>query len=182
MTATDFEILERIKRFSFDPGAPAFSFAARLAKDNGWTELYALRVLEEYRRFAFLAVAAGHLAVPSDQVDQAWHQHILFSESWTDFCRTILGRKLNHEPARAEDSGSGRFKAGYEQTIDSYRRFFGEPPADIWPGAAVRFGRDLHYRRVNTATHFAIPKAWLVNLGILACTLAGTAVLVWWAD
>jgi hypothetical protein len=182
MTANNFELLERIERFSFDEGAPALSFVTRLARDNGWTELYAVRVLKEYQRFAFLIVAAGHMTVPSDEVDQAWHQHILFTKSWAEFCRNVLRKKVNHEPARAGASDGDRFKAGYEQTIDSYRNFFGEPPTDIWPEAAVRFGSDLHCRRVNTSTHLVIPKAWLVNLGILACALSGTALLVWLSD
>ena len=76
MTSDQSELYSRIEAFAFDEGAPAMSFAARLARDNGWKTLYALRVIEEYRRFAFLMVVSGHMAVPSDQVDQAWHQHL----------------------------------------------------------------------------------------------------------
>ena len=55
-----------------DPGGPA-TFVARLARENGWTRAFAERVVTEYRRFVFLAVAGGHFASPSDAVDQAWH-------------------------------------------------------------------------------------------------------------
>ena len=60
------ELFSRIAAFEFDAGAPEMPFAARLAKDNGWSQVYAVRVIDEYRKFAFLTIAAGHIAVPSD--------------------------------------------------------------------------------------------------------------------
>ena len=32
--------------------------------------------IEEYRKFVFLALVAGHQITPSDQVDQVWHLHL----------------------------------------------------------------------------------------------------------
>jgi hypothetical protein len=177
--ANHLKLYERIENFSFDDGAPEHSFVARLAQDNGWTDLYALRVLTEYRRFAFLVVVAGHMAVPSDEVDQAWHQHILFTRSWSEFCRDVLQQNVNHDPARVGGADGNRFKAGYEQTLRSYRRFFGEPPRDIWPKASIRFGKDLHFQRVNTKTHLLIRKAWLENAGIVLSALAAAALIIW---
>ena len=59
----------------------------RLASENGWSREYAVRVMQEYRRFAFLAVAAGHPVSPSDAVDQAWHLHLVYTRSyWDEFC------------------------------------------------------------------------------------------------
>lgn len=47
----------------------------------------------------------------------------------------------------------------YNQTLESYREFFGEvPPADIWPDSKERFGRDLNFRRVNTQQNWVVPK------------------------
>src|SRR6187431_3264230 len=62
---------ERIESFDIDGGPSDFSFEARLAIENGWTRPYARRVIVEYKRFAFLAMTAGHPVTPSDQVDQA---------------------------------------------------------------------------------------------------------------
>src|SRR5262245_58098130 len=84
------ELLARITAFSFDEGTPAFPFASRLARENGWTLAYVARVIEEYRRFMFLAVVAGHPVTPSDQVDQAWHLHLLYTHSyWDGFCKDV---------------------------------------------------------------------------------------------
>jgi len=161
VTPLESALWDRILGFCLDHREAAFSFAARLAKENGWELLYALRVLDEYRKFAFLLAAAGHFVVPSDAVDQAWHLHILFTKSWGAFCTGVLRMPVHHEPAFAGSDDGDRFKSGYEQTIETYRHYFGEPPKDIWPDMGRRFGRDLHYQRVNLATHFLIPRFWL---------------------
>ena len=63
---------ERIESYSPDEPGADFPYSARLARDNDWSPDYTQRVVEEYKRFAYLAMAAGHPVTPSDQVDQAW--------------------------------------------------------------------------------------------------------------
>jgi len=179
MTTDERETLSRIEVFKFDEGEPALSFAGRLAKDNGWTVLYAARVIEEYRRFTFLMIAAGHMAVPSDQVDQAWHQHLLYTMSWSDFCNNALGQWIHHEPTKGGAAETDRFKGLYRQTLQSYRRFFGEPPEDIWPDADARFGRDLHFKRVNTQDNAVISRSWLWAFAVAAAVTVGAILSAW---
>ena len=153
MTPAESELLSRIENFTFDAGEAELSFARRLAKDNGWGMLYAARVIEEYRRFAFMMVAAGHMAVPSDQVDQAWHQHLLYTRSWSDFCKNALRQPLHHEPT----------KGG----------------ADIWPGSDLRFGRDLYFKRVNAKDNVVISRSWLWAFGVAGLAIAVSTLLLW---
>ena len=162
MTADQAELYERIKSFRFDEDTTVFPFAARLARDNGWSTGYTARVISEYRRFAFLAVAAGHPVTPSDQVDQAWHLHLLYTRNyWNSFCREVLGKPLHHGPTKGGSAEKEKFHDWYGKTLESYRRFFGENPArDIWPEAKIRFGEDIHYQRVNTKRLWIIPKPW----------------------
>lgn len=47
---------------------------------NRWSRPFALRAIEEYRKFVFLALVAKHQVTPSDQVDQVWPLHRLFRE------------------------------------------------------------------------------------------------------
>ena len=156
------ELYQRICAFRFDEGGTVFPFAARLARDNGWSVGYTARVITEYRRFAFLAVAAGHPVSPSDQVDQAWHMHLLYTKSyWQRFCGKVLNRPLHHEPTQGGSQERNKFHTWYERTLESYGRFFEpEPPADIWPDAGVRFGHDIHFERVNKKRYWIIPKPW----------------------
>jgi len=177
MTPEQRDLYARIQAFAFDEGEPELPFAGRLSKDNGWPKVYSLRVIEEYRKFAFLMAASGHLAVPSDQVDQAWHQHLQYTRSWADFCRNAMRQPIDHEPTRGGSAETDRFRDFYEQTLQSYRKFFGEPPEDIWPRTNVRFGRDLHYRRVNTATNFIISRSRLLQLGLAAIVILGAVVV-----
>jgi hypothetical protein len=41
------------------------------------------------------------LAMPSQVVDVAWHEFILFTRNYREFCRKALGRFLHHTPSEA---------------------------------------------------------------------------------
>jgi hypothetical protein len=120
MTAEQKELWERIQAYEPDDPRAAVPFSARLARDNGWSEEFAERVVAEYRRFAFLAVAAGHPVSPSDAVDQAWHLHLLYTRYWIgQIVTTFEGRPTSitrrsappgmlRRPMIARKTGSGR--------------------------------------------------------------------------
>ena len=96
-----------IRDFQLDAPDARFPFSKRLARENGWTWAFALKVIEEYKRFSYLAPRAGHPVSPSEEVDQAWHLHLLYTHSyWVDFCGLVLGRPFHHGRGRA-----GRRKA-----------------------------------------------------------------------
>jgi hypothetical protein len=155
------ELWDRIQAFSFDSGAATYSFWSRLAAENGWSLPFAARAISEYRRFLYLAVAAGHPVSPSDHVDQVWHLHLLYTESyWDRLCRDTLGRRLHHAPTTGGDAERAKFDDWYRNTLDSYRRVFREdPPADIWPGAEAGAGND-RFQRVNLRRCWIVPKPW----------------------
>lgn len=157
------ELYERIQEFSLDQPEISFSFSQRLAKENGWSLGYAQRVIEEYKKFTFLAVAAGHPVTPSDSVDQVWHLHLTYTRSyWQEFCLNVLQTPLHHEPTRGGASEQLKFDDWYGKTLESYQQFFGHiPPRDIWADSKDRFGRDLHFVRVNSQRSWIVPKlAW----------------------
>ena len=163
MNSQQVELYQRIQAFSLDQPTDFLSFTKRLEKDHGWSWEYAERVIEEYKKFAFLAVAAGHPVAPSDQVDQVWHLHLTYTRSyWEDFCPNILQMPFHHEPSRGGLADQVKIDNWYNQTLESYRQIFGEiPPADIWPNSQERFGRDLHFRRINTQQNWVVPKPTL---------------------
>lgn len=169
------ELYERLSAFRFDESDAVFPFVSRVERENGWSSAYAARVITEYRKFVFLALAAGHSVSPSDQVDQVWHLHLLYTRSyWDRFCRETLGRPLHHEPTKGGHDENDKFRASYAATLESYRRHFAEEaPSDIWPAADVRFGEDIHFERVNRR-HFCIfSKALVRKAAALACAAAG---------
>ena len=174
----DTPLRARIQAFSPDEPGIVFPFSARLARENGWTGAFAGRVVEEYRRFLYLAMTAGHPVTPSVQVDQAWHLHLTYTRSyWDALCGRVLGRPLHHEPTRGGRAEGGKFVDGYARTLDSYRRAFGhEPPADVWPAPGERFAARARIRQISEATHWIIRKP-RVGRGLRSAA-AGAGVLV----
>ncbi len=160
---------------------PSFPFRARLARENGWRPSYAARVVEEYRRFLYLAAVSGHSVTPSEAVDQAWHLHLCYTRSyWDRLCRDVLGFRLHHGPTRGGRAEAAHYDAQYRATLASYQRVFGAPPPDeIWPPTNRRFGRDLRWRRVWTADAWVLPKRpLLVTLAVgIALGLIGVLAL-----
>ncbi|MEM7064717.1 MAG: hypothetical protein AAF572_16360 [Cyanobacteria bacterium P01_B01_bin.77] len=154
-------LLQRLQTYSFDPATVQFTFAQRLARENCWPVVYTTRVIEEYKKFAFLAVVAGHPVTPSDQVDQVWHLHLTYTRSyWETFCPKILQTPLHHEPTQGGGAEHGKFVDWYTNTLASYRHFLGEaPPQDIWPAPGERFGPELEFVRVNLQRNWLLPKS-----------------------
>ena len=159
MTHEQRDLLHKLERFVLDDPQASFSFSARLAEENGWTIAFARRVVGEYKRFVFLCLATNHPCTPSEDVDQAWHLHLVYTRSyWDEFCIKILGKPLHHGPTQGGPAERSKHLVWYLNTLTSYRRFFGDPPSDIWPAAEQRFGDDLRHRRVNVARNWIIPK------------------------
>lgn len=176
----DEELRARIQAFTPDEPGIVFPFSARLARENGWTRDFAERVVEEYRRFLYLAMTAGHVVSPSEEVDQAWHQHLTYTRSyWDELCGRVLGRPLHHDPTKGGSAESGKFADLYARTLDSYRAAFGtEPPRDIWPTPAQRFAGKAHLRQVSDATHWIIRKPRLPRGIVGAASGIGALLLV----
>ncbi|HSF12878.1 MAG TPA: hypothetical protein VLA50_07875 [Erythrobacter sp.] len=107
---TQVELWQRIAAHTIGPDDAELTFARRLARENRWGLPFADRVIGEYRRFCYLAIACGHEVTPSDAVDQAWHLHLTYSRDyWEVFCPTVLGADLHHGPTKGGSVERGRF-------------------------------------------------------------------------
>ncbi|HEY0650215.1 hypothetical protein [Phenylobacterium sp.] len=60
-------------------------------------------VLEGLRQFFAISILAQgrRVAMPSRAVDTAWHEFILSTRAYQDFCFQVMGRFLHHTPAEA---------------------------------------------------------------------------------
>lgn len=159
MTEKQKQLWLKIKAFELDDSTASLSFSDRLARENGWTIEYSLRAIEEYKKFIFLLLIANHPLTPSDQVDQVWHLHLLYTESyWVDFCEHTLGRKIHHGPTKGGDSEKSKYTDWYEKTKEVYHSTFNyDAPKDFWPSSEDRFS-DLHFQRVNINQNWIIKK------------------------
>src|ERR1700730_3394403 len=96
----DTALWARLKIMEIDPPDATTRFHHRLMQHNKWTDEFAGRVTEEYRRFLYLAARGRHPVTPSDTVDQAWHLHLIYTRYyWEELCGNILGLDLHHEPS-----------------------------------------------------------------------------------
>ncbi|WP_082115872.1 TIGR04222 domain-containing membrane protein [Hymenobacter terrenus] len=174
------DLWDRLVALDLDGGA-TLSFSKRLARDNGWSVAFAQRVVLEYKRFVFLAATCGHPVTPSDEVDQAWHLHLVYTHSyWDELCGRVLGFPLHHGPTQGGVAEGHKFQDWYARTLQAYTAAFGTvPPADIWPPAAVRFGEAPYFRRVNLRRQWLLPRPrWNLRLGWRSWLgLAGALVL-----
>ncbi len=159
MQAEYLDLWHRIETFELDEPGADFSFTDRLARENRWTIAFAVRAVAEYKRFVFLVCAGGHSLTPSDAVDRVWHLHLIYTRSyWIDLCENTLRRPLHHGPTRGGKSEAAKFGAWYEQTLTSYRQFFGSDlPPDIWPPVELRF-RAARFQWVDARRFWLIQK------------------------
>ena len=152
----------RLLALDFDAADAELTFSTRLARENDWSRSFAARAIEEYRKFCFLAVHAGHPVTPSDQVDQVWHLHLLYSRHyWDALCRDTLETPLHHGPTQGGPAEGRKFHDWYDATLASYRRYFGEPLRDCWPAAGERFDARHDFTRIDRRDVITIDRALL---------------------
>ncbi len=181
----DRELWTALSDYEFDPPGATILFADKVAQENCWSIEYTHRVIEEYRRYLFLAATGEGRVSPSDAVDQVWHRHLMYTRDyWDRLCGGILFRPLHHEPSRGSNDGA-RLADWKRKTLERYRQFFGEPPSDIWETS--RSVKRPAFRRVDAARYWIIPRlselrlAGFANCGLLALPFAaaGCSVAAW---
>ena len=68
------------------------------------------------------------------RIDEVWHQFILFTRQYMEFCHRFFGRYIPHNPSNAPKVESPRpvQKTTFEQFQARYFELFGEPLPDVW--------------------------------------------------
>ena len=102
-----------------------------MQKQMGWTSEMAQRVIEEYRKFLFLAMRAGHQVIPPGVINDVWMQHMQNAQNYWE----QLGQMITAKPvAGGFDAKSFTAMADpWAATLQSYEKIFGmKPPMDIW--------------------------------------------------
>ncbi len=151
----------KILNFEIDDVKSSFTFTDKLARENDWSMEYSLRAIHEYKRFIFLITISNNPQTPSDQVDQVWHLHLLYTESyWIEFCKHTINKNIHHGPTKGVEEKS-LFKERYTNTLAFYESVFNEkPPKDIWIDVETRFN-EIRFTRVNRKRNWVIPKLYI---------------------
>lgn len=124
------ELWQKVLNFDFD-GPGDYTFSIRLAKENHWTRNFTQQALLEYRKFMYLAATSGSMVSPSEIVDVVWHQHLIFTQSYTEFCN-LLSKQIQHIPSTHNKQEADTFTRAKEHTTRQYNSVFGAQPKGIW--------------------------------------------------
>lgn len=169
-------LFNAISEFKIGSDGDALTFTDRLCRENNWSHAYAERCVDEYKKFVYLAMVSEQSVTPSDEVDQVWHLHLTYTQSyWKDLCQGVLKRPLHHGPTQGGKSESTKYRHQYQATLDSYVEVFNQnPPLDIWPDCEQRFHQADKFVRLNTANYFLLkrPSRSLLAISTLPVLLA----------
>jgi hypothetical protein len=145
------ELWLRLKEYHFDhvvaPGlwehitarfgnthASVKAFTGKIARKHNWKTSFAAKALGEYKKFIYLGIVSDFQVTPSKAIDIVWHEHLLFSKAYREFCTTIIKQPFDHNPELLPMTDqTGVFSVQYLDTLELYKTEFGiEPPVDIW--------------------------------------------------
>lgn len=96
------------------------------------TDAEVMQMLEGLRQWFLVCLHARDRTVgmPSEAVDEAWHEFILMTRDYSAFCDGAFGRYLHHTPAAAMDESMAASLARTVRVLDGL-------PATLVPAAAV---------------------------------------------
>lgn len=96
---------------------------ARIVKDHGWSEERAEEAEKWYRRFLCLCILfpKEKLAPPTDDADEVWHTHIIYTKKYHADCRRMFGYYLHHNP-RGKDADQAELDALSQSSDNTYQR------------------------------------------------------------
>lgn len=181
--STQQELIQKIESFEIDSAGAEGAFAERLAKEQKWTPAFTAKVIREYKRFIALAMISTREVTPSKTVDEAWHLHLIFTESYWGRLAQILPKALHHHPGLGAKSDRLKYKEQFRYTLELYRTTFGvAPPSDVW-GAVLPDQKGVGDRFRLWATVAAIgliPLIALVAAGelVIGAIIFGTLALI----
>src|ERR1700754_2463814 len=81
----------------------------------------------EFRKYmALVALGNPELGMHSSEVDEIWHNFILFTREYAEFCHRICGHMIHHRPNTSRRPALP--SASVSEFQLAYATFFGPPP------------------------------------------------------
>ena len=159
----DIQLWNQIENFDLDKPNDQYGFSTRLAFENSWTIYFTKTAILEYKKFMYLVATSNEMVSPSEIVDIVWHQHLIFTNSYSDLC-TILAKRIEHIPSTHNKAEHEKFHKAKEVTKNLYELNFGKQPEEIWT-----LGNPMDSLQLDNANY---------NLGILKIIFLGAFILL----
>lgn len=84
--------LQKLKELNLEP-------IAHQLMQSGWTYQQTMCAINRYKIFLFLIYLYPHTPlVPTQEIDQVWHCHILHTRKYREDCQMLFGYFIDHEP------------------------------------------------------------------------------------
>lgn len=101
----------------------------RLSDRYKWSSEDASEAVRRYKNFLLLLLKyPDQVLAPAPDIDEAWHNHILFTREYMHDCQTIFGDYLHHAPSQNSDPEEKRvMQEAQSRTSDLYIQEFNEP-------------------------------------------------------
>jgi hypothetical protein len=122
---------------------------SKFTSNNAFTEAFANKVkrkhnfknlslvhfsIQEYKKFIYLGVVSDYQVTPPKIIDIIWHEHLLFTKGYRDFCKEIIKYDFDHHPELVPiGEQTAIYDSQYKYTLDLYFFEFGVvAPSVIW--------------------------------------------------
>lgn len=119
----------------------------QLVNRKGWEPARANLAERRYRRFLYLLSAnLGLRGVPTPEIDEFWHQHILNTRKYWRDCKKLRGSYLHHLPASGDPDPEEQsvMQEAYFDIWIAFESLFGEPYVEpIWDALVTRWPEAL---------------------------------------
>jgi len=89
--------------------------------------------MTELLKFLFLCANSNAILTPSLRIDALWHEFILFSRAYTQFCHKHFSHYIHHQPSNSPRDEMHQ----YQHTLQLYLQSFGTLNTDFWASAGI---------------------------------------------
>jgi hypothetical protein len=108
----------------------------RLVEKKGLNRSDANDLYADLMRFLYLCGTESKVLAPSERIDLAWHEFLLFTKEYQRFCQRMFGFFIHHNPRSKDDRPSRRVNSPIRNTLTAAWAVFGElSPNWDFPGA-----------------------------------------------
>jgi len=98
----------------------------RVMKEKRWTRRMGEIAAGFYKNFLYLSKKySQHALTPTQQIDEIWHAHILYTQDYHEACNKIFGYYLHHRPFHKEEGGEPSEETGIKFLQELHEKEFG---------------------------------------------------------
>jgi hypothetical protein len=127
-------VWNRITELFGGEDASTRAFADKIKRKHNWNTNFSLHAIHEYKKFVYLGIISNFQVTPSKIIDIVWHEHLLFTKPYRQFCDEVIRYNFDHHPELVPfDDQTEAFAEQYIKTLLLYRNEFGfDAPVEIW--------------------------------------------------